>query len=50
MESKLLELVLVIDEPRRLLNVDLILEIAVQEHRLDVHVVHALAVVRRDGE
>jgi hypothetical protein len=49
-EAQHLVLVLVVNEARGLLDVDLLLELAVQERRLDVHVVDAPAVVRSNGE
>ena len=45
-----LVLVLAIDEAWRLLDIHLLLELPVQEHRLDIHMVDTLAVVRCNGE
>jgi hypothetical protein len=37
------------DETRRLLDVDL-LQVTIQEHRFDVHMVHLPPLVRREGD
>jgi hypothetical protein len=38
------------DEAPRLLDIDLLLQVAAQEHRFDVHMVHLPPLVRHEGD